>query len=91
MVLFVETLSAPQRGQRFGPATVLGLLGVWLGVRGCRGTVGWSMTWHSITELQCEKAKAFFGVASSQFASNSPPIQPVAMRFAGERRQIRPP
>ncbi|KAL1255791.1 hypothetical protein QQF64_013852 [Cirrhinus molitorella] len=91
MVLFVETLSAPQRGQRFGLATVLGSLGSWLGVRGFRGTVGWSVTWHSITEPQCEKAKAFFEVASSQFASNSPPIQPVAMRFAGEHRRIRPP
>lgn len=57
MVLFVETLSTPQRGQRFGPATVLGSPGAWLGVRGFRGTVGWSVTWHSITEPQCEKQK----------------------------------
>lgn len=39
----------------------------------------------------CEKAKAFSEVASSQFASNSPPIQPVAMRFAGKHRRIQPP
>lgn len=43
---------------------------------------------HRVT---CEKAKAFFEVASSQFASNSPPIQPVAMRFMGDHKRIWPP
>ncbi|XDV34614.1 hypothetical protein PO909_004760 [Leuciscus waleckii] len=42
MVLFVETLSAPQRVQRFRPATVLGSPGAWLGVRGC-----WGSTQHN--------------------------------------------
>jgi len=46
--------------KRFRSATVLGSPGAWLGVRGCWGTVGSCVTWHSITEWCVRKQKLSF-------------------------------